>query len=37
VGGPPRARGVSEDAFDVMDTGRSPDAADVLHIHGFQL
>src|SRR5258707_13483681 len=29
------ARGVSEDAFDVMDTGRSRNAADVLHIHGF--
>src|SRR2546430_282208 len=29
------ARGVSEDAFDVMDTGRSRSAADVLHIHGF--
>src|SRR6266540_4297318 len=25
------ARGVSEDAFDVMDTGRSRNAADVLH------
>jgi hypothetical protein len=29
------ARGVSEDAFDVMDTGRSRNAADVLHIHGY--
>jgi hypothetical protein len=29
------ARGVSEEAFDVMDTGRSRNAADVLHIHGF--
>jgi hypothetical protein len=29
------AHGVSEDAFDVMDTGRSRNAADVLHIHGF--
>jgi hypothetical protein len=28
-------RGVSEDAFDVMDTGRSRNAADVLHIHGY--
>ena len=27
------ARGVSEDAFEVMDTGRSRNAADVLHIH----
>src|SRR5919202_3188852 len=29
------ARGVSEEAFDVMDTGRSRTAADVLHIHGY--
>jgi len=29
------ARGVSEDAFDVMDTGRSGNAADVLHIHRY--
>jgi hypothetical protein len=29
------ATGVSEDAFDVMDTGRSRNAADVLHIHGY--
>src|SRR5712692_504702 len=29
------ARGVSEDAYEVMDTGRSRNAADVLHIHGF--
>jgi hypothetical protein len=29
------ARGVGEDAFDVMDTGRSRNAADVLHIHGY--
>jgi hypothetical protein len=29
------ARGVSEDAFDVMDTGRSRNAADVLGIHGY--
>ena len=29
------ARGVSEGAFDVMDTGRSRNAADVLHIRGF--
>jgi hypothetical protein len=29
------ARGVDEDAFDVMDTGRSRNAADVLHIHGY--
>src|SRR5438105_15259463 len=29
------AHGVSEDAFDVLDTGRSRNAADVLHIHGF--
>src|SRR2546428_9167036 len=29
------ARGVSEEAFGVMDTGRSRNAADVLHIHGF--
>ena len=29
------ARGVNEDAFDVMDTGRSRNAADVLHIHGY--
>ena len=27
------ARGVSEDAFEVMDTGRSSNAADGLHIH----
>ena len=29
------ARGVSEEAFDVMDTGRSRTAADVLGIHGY--
>ena len=29
------ARGVTEEAFDVMDTGRSRTAADVLHIHGY--
>src|SRR5690242_1675178 len=29
------AHGVGEDAFDVMDTGRSRNAADVLHIHGY--
>ena len=29
------ARGVREDAFDVMDTGRSRNAADVLGIHGY--
>jgi hypothetical protein len=29
------AQGVSDDAFDVMDTGRSRNAADVLHIHGY--
>src|SRR5438105_5152324 len=29
------ARGVSEDAFDVMDTGRSRNAADILGIHGY--
>ncbi|MBV9134272.1 MAG: hypothetical protein JO318_16325, partial [Chloroflexi bacterium] len=29
------ATGVGEDAFDVMDTGRSRNAADVLHIHGY--
>jgi hypothetical protein len=29
------ARGVSEDAFDVMDTGRSRNAAVVLGIHGY--
>jgi hypothetical protein len=29
------AHGVDEDAFDVMDTGRSRNAADVLHIHGY--
>jgi hypothetical protein len=29
------AHGVSEDTFDVMDTGRSRNAADVLHIHGY--
>jgi hypothetical protein len=29
------AHGVSEDAFDVMDTGRSRNAADVPHIYGY--
>jgi hypothetical protein len=29
------ATGVSEDGFDVMDTGRSRNAADLLHIHGY--
>jgi hypothetical protein len=29
------AHGVTDDAFDVMDTGRSRNAADVLHIHGY--
>ena len=29
------ACGVDEDAFDVMGTGRSRNAADVLHIHGY--
>jgi hypothetical protein len=29
------AHGVSEDTVDVMNTGRSRNAADVLHIHGY--